>query len=188
MSGTRLLVAVLALLAATLVGFWTIQNHLYRQEVITIVSEVGDMLRRAQVASLPTSTDERILELRTELVSLNAGLDAQLQTRSGLIDLALAGENVESMHELLNEMKIVIEQSRQFQSELQRALMSLTDQYARKISEIEQQSSGAARTVDLLGRAGTVLALIGSISVMALGWRKDAREAAESRRKAAAVA
>jgi DNA anti-recombination protein RmuC len=186
MGGSRSLIVGFALLTATLIGVWTIQNHLFRREVAGLVSEVRDILDRTQLDAVPASTAERILELRAELESLNAGLQAQLGTRRGLIDQASTAETIESVHELLDEMRTVIEQSQALQGQAQRALRQLTDEYARRISEIERQSAGAPR--DLLGRIGTVLALVGAISVMALGWRKDAREAAEARKKAAARA
>lgn len=183
MTGSRFFVVAVALafLSATLVGVWTIQNVLLRQQVNQITDELREILSATRDATGEMTTDERILAFRAQLVDLNSQLDRQLHTRGLLLDRARLEDNVEALHAVLEEMREVIEQSQQTQRDAQLALLGLTEQYGIKINELER-STGAVG-FDFLAGLGAALGLIGAVSAMALGWRKDAREAAEARHR-----
>ena len=91
--------------------------------------------------------------------------------------------NVAEARVVLEELRILSAESRELQSEAMVTLMQLTDAHARKIAELEEK----ARPGYDLGRVASVtplVGLIGALSVVLPGWRKDLREADAARRGA----
>jgi hypothetical protein len=183
LTGSRFFVVstFLAFLTATLLGVWTIQNLLFRQYVSQVTEDLRVINSATRDATDSMSTDERILSLRTQLARLNAQLDRQTRTRAGLVDQARAATDAAAVGEILEELGAVIRQSQETQAAAQDALLDLTDQYAIKIHALEQRTGGGG--FDFWAGLVAVVGLLGAVSTMALGWRKDAREAADARRR-----
>jgi hypothetical protein len=130
LTGSRFFVVstFLAFLTATLLGVWTIQTLLYRQQVNQLTADLQAIVGAARVATDRISTDDRIHALRRQLAQLHVQLDEHIATRAGLADQALAATDAAAVGEILEQLREVIQQSRQTQAAAQDALLDLTDQ------------------------------------------------------------
>lgn len=188
MTGSRLFMVgtVVAVVSALFMGLAAVQNILFRAEIRDILRSAPALAAEVPGMAEAQKVDQQILSLRERLTAINVELGQVTASRAALVRpdrVAAAEESIDEARRILLELQELIARSQGLQGEATQTLMQLTDAYARKIGALEEKAQSGS-DLGLVASVTPLVGLIGALSVMLLGWRKDLREAAADRRRA----